>query len=263
METASLVFFSRLHQFQALLLGIAVADGVQQGQITDAVFPPRSPDPMTNHGPLTVPNWCQDFITTSRWLGQPDAPLPPSRHRRDGFYALSWVPLVLCYLDQPAGLEQCLAAGTPLISEADYGSVAALYTALQGALTPPWQDAVPARNTQSLEADELQAMWMAAIALVHQTQGDFRQTLGGALWRYGYASPVLLWAALLSAGQRGVGTLPIPWRQALVSPSTHIPDPPVADWLQHRWASRTQQDLMEIAAALESRWAGRLPIVEP
>ena len=263
METASLVFFSRLHQFQALLLGLAVADGVQQGQITDAAFPPRSPDPITSQAPLTNPGWCQDFVTTSRWLSQMDAPPPPPRQQRDGFCTLTWVPLVLCYLDQPAGLDHCLATGAPLVSAEDDARVAALYTLLQGALAPPWQDTAPTLNPQSLEADDVQTMWMAAIALTHQTQGDFRQTLGTALWQYGYASPVPLWAALFSAGQRGLGTLPMPWRQALTSPSTHTAGPQGTEWLQHRWASRGRQDLMEIAAVLASRWAGRLPAIEP
>jgi hypothetical protein len=257
MKAASLVFFSRLHQFQALLLGLAIADGVQQGQITDATLPPRSPASITSQDPLTAPDWCQDFLTTSRWLSQMDAPPPPPRPRRDGFYALSWVPLVLCCLDQPAGLDYCLATGAPLVSPEDPANVAALYTLLQAVLTSPGHAAD--FNVQSSAADNLQTLWRAAIALTHQTEGDFRQTLGVALWRYGYASPVPLWAALFSAAQRGLGTLPIPWRQALVGLLPRTPDSQAADWLQHRWASRNRQDLMAIATALESRWAGRLP----
>lgn len=245
MQGRSAVFFSRFSQFQALVWALAVAEAVQQGRIVDRTLPPRSPD---QPGLPPSTSVCHHFLTLSQGLYQPQpssfAHVPPEPW--DGFTSVGWVPLLLCHLDDPQGWDVCLRVAPGLGWRGDSAPLADLYQCLQRQLTPPW-DRGRAAVPPAMPLDDVNAMVAAAIAVVQQSQGDFSLTLKTALWRYGYPSPVCLWAALFSAGQRGLGTLPMAWRQAVAnSPAPGIETPAIAD-------------LLTAATQLWRLWAGMLP----
>lgn len=256
--------FSRLDQFQAVLVGIAVADAAAHGQIipSNALVSPQSwPAP---HLPATP--WCQALHHVARQMVLPDhggsaanawVEAPPAVER-----AIIQIPILLRYLDtpdiQPLRIAQRL--GWPIFEDA---LTVQLYAILQTLLCNQNQSlsmrlkALQAQLDRFPQSPET-VLLTQAIQSTLDAAGDFRLAIANHLrttrllttdlpTAMSPLQPVLM--GLLCTALRGLKTVPISWRQAL---RLSQPSP----WYLSRWGVADERGLREIAIDLWQAWSG-------
>lgn len=284
----------RWHQFQGVLVALAVADAAQQGMIWDgfwAASPAGRGHPwVAGTTGMAIGSGCHGLVAVAQWLidrdrgvDRPCPPLPDSPLGR----AIAQVPLLLRYLDEPH-------QGLTLDFIPD-----ALGTALATALTAVNPLAFAATIAHSPEPTS-PGLVAQGLHILHQSQGNFSLALGTSLglgpgrnsstplreasadnpggdpWATFSAplagscpdsypgpfaesdsgggnsldtSPLLpLVTAMLCGGYRGLGAIPVPWRQTVAG-----------DWWQQRWQLSGEAALLALGVNLWRGW-GALPL---
>ncbi|WP_008312900.1 hypothetical protein [Leptolyngbya sp. PCC 6406] len=272
--------FCRLSQFKALLVGLVVADAASHGVFRD---PRLRPCPQAQQKDLQQEDsrqanfhqedflglkedlknlkslsWRQNLVMEAHWtiaIAQGLALATPPLQQGNSLEVIALVPTMLRHLDEPQVGAQVLAGRCSGEATAEFrAGVQGLYQGLRSHLTPnvhqfplipqsPWPP------------------WDQAFTLFQASGGDFTLTLAQSL-RQASDPVVPLLAALLSTGQRGLGTIPIPWRQAidrgLNYRSNWGPDggqtPPSS--LQQRWHLQGEAEILDLATGLWQAWAG-------
>lgn len=271
--------FSRLDQFQAVLVGVAVADAAAHGQIVPSnarVSPQSWPAPHwpAPHWPET--SWCQALRHVAHQVALPDhggnaANAWAANVWVEGFPAVEGaiiqIPILLRYLDtpdiQPLWIAQRL--GLPVSEDA---LTVQLYAILQTLLCNP-------NHSLSMRLKALQAqldrfaqhpgsqhpeivLLAQSIQSTLHAAGDFRLAIANRLLTTRLLTthlptaisplqPVLI--GLLCTALRGLKTVPISWRQTL---RLSQPSP----WYLSRWGVADERGLREIAIDLWRAWSG-------
>ncbi len=267
--------FCRLSQFKALLVGLVVADAASHGVLRDPRLHPCPQNPQKDlqqedsrqedlypedlhPEDLKSVSWGQDLVMEAHWtiaLAQGLASTTPPLRQGSSLDIIALVPTMLRHLDEPEVGTQVLAGRCSGEATAKFrAGVQSLYQGLRSHLTP---DA----HQFPLMPQSPWPPWDQALALFQASGGDFTLTLAQSLRQAGDPAIPLL-AALLSTGQRGLGTIPIPWRRAIDRwPDWRLdggPDdgqPPPSS-LQQRWHLQGEAEILDLATGLWQAWAG-------
>ncbi|MDA0268953.1 MAG: hypothetical protein O2890_12445 [Cyanobacteria bacterium] len=244
--------FSRLDQFQALWVGIAVADAAAHGYIAD-VKRFAHPQP-GSQPPVASSHWGKALIQVAHYVTTGgEKPQGIEIEQSALAIAILHTPLLLRYLD--ASTDQYLVALRQLgFSDCGESLSIQLYQLLQVLLRhhpgqplsmqlaalQPWLDHPPRS-----EADRLLGR---VLSHVLQTGGDFRLAIAGSLPMA--SSPLLpVLTGLICTALRGIQTIPIPWRQELALP-------PAAAGYWPQWGLSQELELRGVAMQLWRTWAG-------
>jgi len=238
------VEFSRREQFQAVLVGMTVADAAAHGQIKA----------LLSLGLIqTLPfasAWSSTLIQVAGQLssGIHDRVAVDAAIQNDTeIAALVQIPVLLRYIDDPAEQSLMIARqlGLPIPNPV---LTVQLHQLLQSLLS------YPQNQSLSMRLDALQVwshgpqsgVMAQASAAVVQTAGDFRLAIASLSAAGSPLLPVLV--GMMCTALRGLRTIPVLWRQALL--------PPQSSWYADRWAVRDEMALRGIATDLWKAWAG-------
>jgi hypothetical protein len=239
------VEFSRLDQFQAVLVGVAVADAAAHGQIPSIspVVPQRSPVPQASA------SWCHALGQVAHQITVPGR---ADHAGMEGYSAVEGaiiqLPLLLRYLDTP---------GAPAIARLELSAfddflIVQLYALLQKLLCVQQQSlslrlqALQARRDQLPQHPDA-VLLVRAIQATLNAAGDFRLAIAALPTATSPLQPVLI--GLLCTALRGLKTVPVSWRQALGLPQ-------LSPWYVNRWGIADERELRDIAIDLWCAWAG-------
>lgn len=264
----------RRSQFQAILLGVVIADAWEQQclPVSPKLHLPPAKSALGIEGPVGAIGGRWPLRTTTQlqaWIGRPPQrdtgaaaidwnDLKAAAPQGEALSVLFWLSEFLMLLSES---ERSLVTGQ---SDEFRGSKPWVWSFYQGALRLLKAGALPAH---SFSVEPMRAILGQAPALgiesgmrrifeqVLMAQGDFylalqqnwpTKALPGA--------PVL--GGLLSACWLGYRGIPHQWHQRLISPT-----PELRDWLQARWQIYDYQMIDTFAEALWQRWRGayRLP----
>ena len=240
----------RHDQFQAMLLGLVIADAVSHGQLPpsfDRRLPGVTPAaPRAWRTALPSDRWCHQLGADLQTLGKGgDRP-------RDGECAQPTTPA-----DLLAQLPQVW-----LIADGDRAAVEALPESLGAA----WQVSLWAALNQ--DQDLMTALHPVlahrpvplaqtlglALEQVSQAAGNFDLAVGQSLYSAPHHQGLPLLTGVLSAAWVGVAGLPLSDCQRLKQP-----DASLQAWLQQRWQITSTTTVMTWAQGLWQRWLGCLP----
>ncbi len=241
--------FSRLEQFQAILVGLALADAAAQGRIialAPLIGTQGQPD-------VRSPDWGKSLIQVAQHVTAGGGTLPASALDYPPWeLAIVQVPLLLRHVDD--SIEQYITAARTLgFPNPGESPGAELYQLLQVLLGPSsgqplsmqlaalqsWLDRHPGPKNWGLHPALMQTL---------QAQGDFRLAIAGSLGRA--SSPLLpVLIGLFCTALRGLRTIPIQWRQELA-----LPQPGTGYW--QRWGVAHETELHTMATGLWRTWAG-------
>lgn len=265
------MFYSRLNQLRAILLGIVIADALAQRELfwltglsspqaaEWAISADRSSHRLKDEGGDGVGNdWRH---RTVRLLAADAAEREPSAcdggksMSPDGFPAPSILTMLPAFL---ASLELSEAAFCSWLDHHRAEGVApSILAVCQGArallaanLDQAYQAWHQCEQTQSPTLPGGSHLSLA-FRRVFAAQGNFELTIGQSLNQGQLAPSLLIPSGLLSACWRGLPGIPLRWHQALVNPS-----PELQAWLRRSWRLE-DVGLLEIwATNLWHRWLG-------
>jgi len=240
----------RNSQFQAILVGMVIADAVGQGQL-----------PWGTRGAAALPLRSESAIDQADWCQAIAAALTAPANRMSEVSAIAAEPPTLAALltDLPQLLRTLDQLSPPITAgNAPQATISAIFHAcLQASLR---QDAAtlyalgqqlvtaPSGTQQSSPAIALRA----ALEALLTAQGDFQLAVGQSLQASTPAPGNVILTAILSAAWGDLSSLPLRYRHWLQHPS-----PPLASWLQRRWQLSTGSQLATWSEILWQRWSGQ------
>ena len=263
----SMVSF-RNSQFQAIFIGLVIADAVSQGQmpwerspwaISPAVGSDSSPWP----GGIESDRWCHHIVNQlqSCCLETPQSfalglPLPdgPQQSRPTGEVAslLATSPMRLLKLDHlhhrsAASPPSSLSPSDDALQMFDQSLVAALNqdAPALAALIHTMTDMAVAELSPLTQT--LLQSWQQVLA----AQGNFELAVGQSLYTAPPSVGLPVLTGILSAAWGGENSLPIAQRQLLETPNQSL-----RIWLSHRWQLTAAAHLKKLTQALWRQWSG-------
>ncbi|RZM77171.1 hypothetical protein [Leptolyngbya iicbica] len=244
----------RNSQFQAILVGMVMADAISQGQLPWGTVGEGAGAAAQrwSEGAIAQADWCHAIAATLTR----STPSPISEAGAIGAEPetvvdlLADLPRLLSMLDRPPSRTACGDASQTTLS-------ALFYDCLQASLR---QDVVAlGALRQQISPDSLgakpsppMAALRGALELLLTAQGDFQLAVGQGLQSPTAPSGSVLLTAILSAGWGDLPSLPIRHRHWLQQPS-----PFLQNWLQQRWQIATATQLALWAETLWQRWSGQ------
>ncbi|WP_204139085.1 hypothetical protein [Halomicronema sp. CCY15110] len=247
----------RNSQFQAILVGMVIADAVSQGQLPwgtrgAAARPPRAGAAIA----IVQDDWCHAIAAaltaplTSQMSEAAIATEPPTIAA-----LLTDLPQRLSTLDQrplPAALgdenpplpQVTISAIFDACLQASLQQDAATLYALGQQLSPAPSGAQPQSSPAAGLSTALEALLTA--------QGDFQLAVGQSLQLSTPPPGSVILTAILSASWGDLPSIPMRYRHWLQQPS-----PPRQGWLQQRWHCSTGNQLALWSETLWQRWSGQ------
>jgi hypothetical protein len=241
----------RNSQFQAILVGMVIADAVSQGQLPWGTRGAAAL-PLGSGSAMAQADWCQAIAAAFT------APAP--NQMSEGPAITADPPTIAALLtDLPQRLSTLDQLSPPLDpGDAPQATISAIfYACLQASLR---QDTAtlyafgqqlvtaPSGAQQPSPATELRA----ALETLLTAQGDFQLAVGQSLQASPPSPGSVILTAILSAAWGDLPSLPMRYRHWLQQPS-----PPLQGWLQRRWHLSTGSQLALWSETLWQRWSGQ------
>ncbi|MEM6433546.1 MAG: hypothetical protein AAF773_06785, partial [Cyanobacteria bacterium P01_D01_bin.115] len=261
----SMVSF-RNSQFQAILMGLVIADAVSHGQMpwgrSRAELPSVQPGVTPWPGHVASDRWCHQIVTQlqSDYAEHPQPGAPALTEPRPSELSeplevaslLATLPTRLWQLEQrhhPDALNQPSpsALRNAVLAVFDHSLVAALNHDVL-ALTALIRTV---RNTAEAELDPLSQTLVIGWQQVLATPGNFELAVGQSLYTASPALGLPVLTGVLSAAWGGENSLPIGLRQLLATPP-----PSLRGWLWQRWQITDATNLCALAQGLWQQWSG-------
>lgn len=249
----------RDRQFQAVLLGLMMADALSWGQLPSMHQPRQTasapPHPIEG-AVIDSSGWCHQVVTKLRHpesLGAGGAIALEPLYTADSVESLlSMLPEVLLSVDRGgSGLDdrhriwsRQSDAAAILFYQSLIASFNEDFITLQ-ALSAR-SGAIAARTQQPLAQAVNLALEQNSLA-----RGDFALSVGQSLFSSLPISGLPLLAGTLSASRVGVSGLPLSYQHALAAPTTTL-----QEWLHHRWQISAIAEITQWTQGLWQQWLG-------
>ena len=248
----------RNSQFQAILMGLVIADAVSHGQMpwgrSRAELPSVQPGLTRWSGPVESVRWCHRIVTQLQ-SGHAEHPQPGAPELTEPLGVaslLATLPTRLWQLDQRPQPEALSQPSPSALRDAvlvvfDHSLVAALNHDVL-ALTALIRTV---RDAAEAELDPLSQTLVIGWQHVLATPGNFELAVGQSLYTASPAVGLPVLTGVLSAAWGGENRLPIALRQLLATPP-----PSLRDWLWQRWQITDAASLRTLAQGLWQQWSG-------
>ena len=259
----------RNSQFQAILVGMMIADAVSQGQLpwhtctqaTTAALEDASAGRMAND------DWCHAIAaaldpSSSHQVSLTAAPLQSCDWTEEFTSDLSTtnallahLPQVLSHLDRyPPQLatQQYPATTDPVaITVIFYACLQASFRQDTATLSA-WRQQLQLESTTAQQSSHVELS--VAIEALLAAHGDYQLAVGQCLQLSATAPGSVILTAILSASWGDLPSVPMRYRHWLQQPP-----PALQEWLQRRWHIATSDCLMRWAETLWQQWSGQHP----
>lgn len=254
----------RNSQFQAILLGMVIADAISHGQLpqrwseaSKAVAPSRLID---DRGCQAIATQLQQ-LASAQWILSSQHPIALTEQTAIDDDAavlarlLAVLPQLLWQLDRSPTVS---ALPTAADTVGELSVTTALSACLHDCLRQDISALAALQHRLSNASQTAAHALHQALTMVLTARGDFQLAVGQSLYWPTAIEGLPVLAGILSAGWGDLLSVPCRYQLWLQQPS-----PALQAWLQHRWHICDSTQLCTWATGLWQHWAGMSPVSQP